>query len=207
MRARENTVFIVDDDASVRDALSLSLGLHGYPVLVFGDAESLLGAYRPEWRGCLLIDIRMPGMNGLALQRRLLDLGCRIPAIIMTGHGDIDAARDAFRAQAIDFLEKPIDPQRLMTALEEAFASQAKESESEERLAAFQHLLASLTAREREVMDLVVSGRHNRDIAAYLGISARTVEVHKAHLQAKLRVENLPDLVRLSLLADHPKRQ
>lgn len=207
MRAREHTVFIIDDDASVRDALALSLGLYGYPVQVFGDAESLLNAYGPEWRGCLLIDIRMPGMNGLALQRRLLDLGCHIPAIIMTGHGDIEAAREAFRAQAIDFLEKPIDPERLKCALDEAFASQARESAGEERLATFERLLATLTPREREVMDLVVGGRHNREIAAYLGISARTVEVHKAHLQAKLRVENLPDLVRLSLLADHPRRQ
>lgn len=207
MPTKGNTVFIIDDDASVRDALALSLGLHDYPVLVFGDAESLLRAYRQEWRGCLLIDIRMPGMDGLALQKRLLELGCRMPAIIMTGHGDIEAAREAFRAQALDFLEKPLDLERLRAALEEAFASQAKDSEEKERLAAFEHLLATLTPREREIMDHVVGGRHNREIAASLGISARTVEVHKAHLQAKLRVENLPDLVRLSLLASGVTRR
>lgn len=207
MPTKGNTVFIIDDDASVRDALALSLGLHDYPVLVFGDAESLLRAYRQEWRGCLLIDIRMPGMDGLALQKRLLELGCRMPAIIMTGHGDIEAAREAFRAQALDFLEKPLDLERLRAALEEAFVSQAKDSEEKERLAAFEHLLATLTPREREIMDHVVGGRHNREIAASLGISARTVEVHKAHLQAKLRVENLPDLVRLSLLASGVTRR
>lgn len=207
MPTKGNTVFIIDDDASVRDALALSLGLHDYPVLVFGDAESLLRAYRQEWRGCLLIDIRMPGMDGLALQKRLLELGCRMPAIIMTGHGDIEAAREAFRAQALDFLEKPLDLERLRAAIEEAFASQAKDSEEKERLAAFEHLLATLTPREREIMDHVVGGRHNREIAASLGISARTVEVHKANLQAKLRVENLPDLVRLSLLASGVTRR
>lgn len=199
------TVFIVDDDASVRDALALSLGLHGYPVLVFGDAESLLKAYRPDWRGCLLIDIRMPGMDGLTLQRRLLDGGCRLPAIIMTGHGDIEAAREAFRAQAVDFLEKPINPERLISALEEAFSRQHREREDEERFATYERLLARLTPREREVMALVVAGRHNREIAATLDISPRTVEVYKASVQTKLRVENIPELVRFSLLGDRSR--
>jgi len=194
------TVFIVDDDASVRDALALSLGLHGYPVLVFADAESLLRAYRPDWRGCLLIDIRMPGMDGLTLQRRLLEEGSRLPVIIMTGHGDIEAAREAFRAQAVDFLEKPINPERLVGALAEAFSRLHRERDEEERLAAYERLVATLTPREREVMDLVVAGRHNREIAAMLNISPRTVEVYKANLQTKLRVDNIPELVRFSLL-------
>lgn len=200
------SVFIVDDDASVRDALALSLGLHGYPVLVFGDAESLLKAYRPEWRGCLLIDIRMPGMDGLSLQQHLLAAGCTMPAIIMTGHGDIEAARAAFRAQAVDFLEKPINPERLIAALEEAFSRLQREREEEERFASYARLLATLTPREREVMELVVAGRHNREIAASLGISPRTVEVYKANLQTKLRVDNIPELVRFSLLGDRSRQ-
>lgn len=200
MPGKGHQVFIIDDDTAVRDAIALSLGLYGYPVFVFGDAESLLKAYRPEWRGCLLIDIRMPGMDGLTLQQRLLDMGCRMPVIIMTGHGDIEAARKAFRAHAVDFLEKPIDPARLKSTLEEVFAARESEWEDEESVAAFERLLPTLTPREREVMDLVVAGRHNREIAALLDISARTVEVHKANLQAKLRVENVPDLVRLSLV-------
>lgn len=200
------TVFIVDDDASVRDALALSLGLHGYPVLVFADAESLLRAYRPDWRGCLLIDIRMPGMDGLTLQRRLLEEGCRLPVIIMTGHGDIEAAREAFRAQAVDFLEKPINPERLVGALAEAFSRLHRERDEEERLAAYERLVATLTPREREVMDLVVAGRHNREIAALLNISPRTVEVYKANLQTKLRVDNIPELVRFSLLGQRSRQ-
>ena len=200
------TVFIVDDDASVRDALALSLGLHGYPVLVFADAESLLKAYRPDWRGCLLIDIRMPGMDGLTLQRRLLEEGCRLPVIIMTGHGDIEAAREAFRAQAVDFLEKPINPERLVGALAEAFSRLHRERDEEERLAAYERLVATLTPREREVMDLVVAGRHNREIAATLNISPRTVEVYKANLQTKLRVDNIPELVRFSLLGQRSRQ-
>lgn len=207
MPGRGHQVFIIDDDTAVRDAIALSLGLYGYPVLVFGDAESLLKAYRPEWRGCLLIDIRMPGMDGLTLQQRLLDMGCRMPVIIMTGHGDIEAARKAFRAHAVDFLEKPIDPARLKSTLEEVFAARESEWEDEESIAAFERLLPTLTPREREVMDLVVAGRHNREIAALLGISARTVEVHKANLQAKLHVENVPDLVRLSLIGRRPGRR
>lgn len=205
MSSSGQTVFIIDDDASVRDALVLSLGLQGYPALVFSDAESLLKVYRADWRGCLLIDIRMPGIDGLTLQRRLLEMGCRMPVIIMTGHGDIEAARDAFRAQAVDFLEKPIDPERLLAALAEAFAREQRGYEEEERVASYARLLATLTPREREVMELVVAGRHNREIAATLGISPRTVEVYKANLQIKLQVDNIPDLVRFSLLGERAR--
>lgn len=193
------TVFIVEDDLSVRDALGLLLGLQGYSVSMFADAESFLGAYRPDWAGCMLIDIRMPGMNGLALQQWLVDKGCRMPVIIMTGHGDVGSARQAFRAQAVDFLEKPIDQSRLIEAIADARARYAvvrDESASSEDLT---NRLAALTPREREVMELVVAGRHNRDIADELGISVRTVEVHKARMMAKLAADGVADLVRLSL--------
>lgn len=193
------TVFIVEDDSSVRDALSLLLGLQGHAVALFADAESFLQAYRDDWRGCLLIDIRMPGLDGLALQKQLLERGCAIPAILMTGHGDVDSAREAFRARAVDFLEKPIDHAKLMVALDEAFHRQAATQDSEEQSAEAGRLLADLTPREREVMEMVVSGRHNREIADELGISARTVEVHKARMMSKLQVGGVPDLVRLSL--------
>jgi FixJ family two-component response regulator len=202
--ARPFTVFIVEDDASVRDALGLLLGLRGYAVAMFGDAESFLGAMQADWRGCALIDIRMPGMDGLALQQRLRESGCAIPVVIMTGHGDVDSARTAFRSQAVDFLEKPIDEARLMAAIHEAFQRQAANQEAEQGKTDFERLLASLTPREREVMDMVVAGRHNRDIADALGISARTVEVHKARMMAKLGAASVADLVRLSL-AGHGK--
>ncbi|MGB0129168.1 MAG: response regulator, partial [Rhodocyclaceae bacterium] len=124
MWPREYSVYIVEDDQSVRDALGLLLGLRGCSIAMFADAESFLDAYRPDWRGCLLIDIRMPGMDGLNLQKRLIEAGCTIPAIIMTGHGNVQAAREAFRAQAVDFLEKPIDHDKLISAIEEAFSRQ-----------------------------------------------------------------------------------
>jgi RNA polymerase sigma factor (sigma-70 family) len=118
----------------------------------------------------------------------------------MTGHGSVDAARDAFRANAVDFLEKPIDHGKLIGAIEEAFSRQAALRNGDRQIAEFERLLASLTPREAEVMDLVVDGLHNREIAESLGISARTVEVHKARVMAKLRVENVPELVRFSLI-------
>ena len=200
MQTRGYTVYIVEDDQSVRDALGLLLGLRGYAVSMFADAESFLSAYRPEWRGCLLADIRMPSIDGIALQKCLLQDGRSLPVIVMTGHGSVDTAREAFRAQAVDFLEKPIDHARLMSAIEEAFGRQSAILAGEVRSSESERLLARLTPREKEVMDLVVSGRHNREIAEALGISARTVEVHKARMLSKLEVDGVPDLVRLSLL-------
>jgi FixJ family two-component response regulator len=195
----DNTVFIIDDDAAVRDALGLLLGLHGYRTAVFANAAGFLGTFRPDWDGCLLIDIRMPGMDGLALQRELRQRGCGLPVIVITGHGDVASAREAFRAEAIDFLEKPLDQDRLIQAIEEAFARQRARRDARQAQAALSRGLADLTPREREVMDLVVAGCHNRDIAGRLGISVRTVEVHKARMMAKLGAESIPQLVRLSL--------
>lgn len=195
------SVFIVDDDASVRDALSLLLGIHDYRVAVFGDAESFLKAYKKEWRGCLLLDIRMPGMDGLTLQKHLADLGSDLPVIIMTGHGDVASAREAFRALAIDFLEKPLDNKKLLTGIAEAFQRQQAKAVAKMNQGQVEKLLATLTPREREVMERTVAGQHNRDIAAELGISARTVEVHKARMMDKLGVRNVADLVRLNLQA------
>lgn len=201
-----NTVYIVDDDPSVRDALGLLLGLQGLTVALFADAESFLAAHHPDWYGCLLIDIRMPGMDGLTLQKRLLESGCWMPVIVMTGHGDVDSARQAFRAQAVDFVEKPIDHDRLMRAIEEAFARQRSRRERDDRNSETIGLLATLTPREAEVMEQVVAGRHNREIALRLNISPRTVEVHKARLLAKLRVGSIADLVRLSMRGQEASR-
>lgn len=194
-----NTVFIVDDDASVRDALGLLLGLHGYPSVFFANAQSFLETYSRDWRGCLLIDIRMPGMNGLMLQKRLQELGCSIPVVIITGHGDVASAREAFRTNSIDFLEKPFDESRLLNAIDEAFSLQSSAVIELDQKARLSASFSELTPRERQVMELVVSGHHHRDIAAELGISVRTVEVHKARMMSKLKVEGVPQLVRMSL--------
>ena len=199
MTNNELPVFIVEDDPSVRDALGLLLSMEGHPVTLFADAESFLKAYRPTWRGCLLIDIRMPGMNGLELQRKLQDSGCKIPVIVMTAHGDVESSRAAFRARAVDFLEKPIDHDKLLNAINEALALQAADGFRNEKQVASREALAKLTPRECEVMDLVVNGKHNKEIATQLDISVRTVEVHKARIMAKLGVDNISALVRLSL--------
>ena len=193
------TVFIVDDDPAVRDALSLLLGIQDYRVAVFGDAESFLKAYKSTWRGCLVLDIRMPGMDGLTLQKHLAQLGSELPVIIMTGPGDVASARAAFRAFAVDFLEKPLDHRKLLAAIADAFSRQRTRLVAEMNRSEIERLLARLTPREQEVMARVVAGQHNRDIAAELGISARTVEVHKARMMDKLGVNNVADLVRLNL--------
>jgi RNA polymerase sigma factor (sigma-70 family) len=198
-----NTVFIIDDDAAIRDALAILLGLRGYRTTLFADAAGFLGACQPDWRGCALIDIRMPGMDGLALQRALRERGIRLPAIIITGHGDVRSAREAFRQTAVDFLEKPIDEERLINAIEEAFSQQSTELHKRRQAEVFNERLSTLTAREREVMQLVIAGRHNREIAALLGISSRTVEVHKARMLSKLAVGGIPQLIRMSLSLTH----
>lgn len=207
MTADDFTIFIVDDDASVRDALSLLLGVYNYRTTIFATAESFLSAYRREWKGCLLIDIRMPDMDGLTLQRHLRDSGCKLPAIIMTGHGDIATARTAFRQQAIDFLEKPLDKERLLSAIREAREYFLSTHQAAERYHAFNAMLSRLTSREREVMEMVVVGRHNREIASDLNISPRTVEVHKSRVMQKLGVDSVAQLVRLSLEGTPPPEQ
>jgi len=138
-------------------------------------------------------------MDGLELQKRLLGLGSGLPVIVMTGHGDVESAREAFKAQAVDFLEKPLDQARLMAAIDDALSASVASQQTTERRVAFGRLLATLTPREREVMDLIVAGGHNRDIAERLGISPRTVEVHKARVMQKLQVDGVAHLVRLSL--------
>lgn len=199
MNRNDLTVYIVDDDQSVRDALGLMLSVRSYKTALFADAASFLDGYRPDWRGCLLLDLRMPGMDGLTLQQRLNEIGCDMPVIVITGHGDVESARTAFRSRAVDFLEKPLDHKRLIASIEEAYAHQSARSETAARDQNVARMLATLTPREHEIMQRVVAGRHNRDIAAELEISARTVEVHKARVMQKLQVTSIADLVRLNL--------
>jgi RNA polymerase sigma factor (sigma-70 family) len=198
--ANNLTVYIVDDDPAVRDALGLLLSVKGFRTAVFANGEGFLNAWQTDWIGCLLIDIRMPGMDGLTLQKKLADANCHLPVIIITGHGDAGLARQAFRANAIDFLEKPFDDEKLIEAILEAFGREQTVLNAMQRSESLSQILKELTPREREVMDLVVTGKHNREIAPALGISVRTVEVHKANLMAKLGVGSITDLVRISML-------
>jgi FixJ family two-component response regulator len=190
------TVFIVDDDPSVRDALSLLLSLRGYATATFASAEDFLAALKTTWRGCVVLDIRMPGLSGLELQRQLLANKPRLPVIVMTAHGDVAAARQAFLADAVDFLEKPFDADQLLAAVQTALAS-LREVAGDTAPGHPRPGEGRLSSREREVMTLMVKGLHNRRIAEELGISPRTVEVHKARVMEKLGVASLVDLVRL----------
>lgn len=199
MSSGNNTVYIVDDDAAVRDALGLLLSLHGYSTAFFADSTAFLNACSEDMRGCLLLDIRMPGMDGLALQKLLREKNPDLPVIIITGHGDVDSAREAFRTHAVDFLEKPLQEEQLINAIGEAFERHVRANERRHAGAAYAQVYASLTPREQEVMQLVVAGRHNREIADALGISVRTVEVHKARIMDKMGAASSADLVRQHL--------
>jgi len=200
----EQTVFIVEDDAAVRDSLGLLLGLKGYRTQSFGCAEDFLRVYQPSWAGCLLLDIRMPGMSGLELQAALREQSVALPIIIMTAHGDVPTVRTALKSGAVDFLEKPVDPDALLTAIRSALDADAARRRDARDAEGTKLRLSVLTARERQVMELVAKGCHNREIAATLGISPRTVEVHKARVMEKLQVESIPELVRIVLSKPNP---
>jgi FixJ family two-component response regulator len=205
MRSEELTVFIIDDDPAVRDSIALMLGLAGFRTALFADAEAFLGAYRENWVGCVVADLRLPGMSGLALQAELQRRGSTLPIVIITAHGDVPTARAAFQAQAVDFLEKPFDDAQLRAAIESGFAlEEHRIQRAHARRGDFERL-AGLTVREREVMEHAAKGLHAKEIAAALGISPRTVEVHKTRLMAKLGVRNVAELVRFTLATNsHP---
>lgn len=201
MHAERLTVYIVDDDASVRDSLSLMLGLAGYSTALFADAEAFLAAWQPQWAGCVVADLRLPGRTGIELQAELRGRGSRLPFIIITAHGDVPTARTAFQAAAVDFLEKPFDHAQLRAAIESAFSMEGRRLQRSAEAAK----LAVLTAREREVLEHAAQGLHAKEIAARLGISARTVEVHKTRIMQKLGVRNVAELVRFALSSENGK--
>lgn len=198
-------IFIVDDDAAVRDSLALLLRLHGFETTGFANAEALLAEVAPSWSGVVLVDLRMPGMSGLELQGELRARGIELPVIIITAHGETSAARTSFRSGAVDFLEKPIDREQLLSAVREGFAMESERVRRAGQAAEISRQLGRLTPREREVLDRVIAGKHNREIAKELDISVRTVEVHKARAMAKLGVERVADLVRVVLTGAAPQ--
>lgn len=189
------TVFLIDDDPSVRDSLALLLGLKGYRTQLFARAEDFLALLdnHAALTGCVVSDIRMPGLSGLELQEAAQHRGCALPFVIITGHGDAASARAAFRNHAVDFLEKPFDDAALITAIDEGFARERQRRAAAAGVAR----LAALTPRERETALLLARGLGNREISDALGISHRTVEVHKARVMEKLGVDSLADLMRL----------
>jgi two-component system response regulator FixJ len=190
------TVFLIDDDPGVRDSLSLLLSLKGMRTLPFANAESFIETYRPEWPGCVLTDLRMPGMTGLELQAALRARGIEVPVVVLTAHGDVATARAALKNGAFDFLEKPIDDAMLLEVLENAMRADRERRAATTSRSSADARLERLTAREREVLSLISAGHQNREIASQLGISPRTVEVHKARIMEKLECRSLAELIR-----------
>jgi len=188
------TVFIVDDDAAVRDALSLFLSLRGFPTAVFACAEDFLRALEPQWRGVVIADIRMPGMSGLEMQEALAQHPARLPVVVIRGHGDLAAARQAFRFNAVDFLEKPFDHEQLLQSIERALRDLPPDAAS----IGTRPVASTLSAREREVMALVVTGMLNKQIAGELGTTEKTVKVHRSQVMRKMEADSIAALVRMA---------
>lgn len=196
------TVFLVDDDAAVRDALSLLLSLKGLRAQVFASAEDFLETYDPTQRGCLLTDLRMPGLSGLELNQELQRRGITLPVVLLTAHGDVATARAALKTGAFDFLEKPVNDELLMDVLTHAIERDAQIHRVAQQRSATLEKTSRLTQREREVLMLLSRGLQNREIAAELQISPRTVEVYKARMMEKLDCRSLADAVRIGLSLD-----
>ena len=199
MMAVNPCVYIVDDDASVRDSLTVLLQLKGYRTQAYENADEFLKNYQPANAGCLLLDVRMPGMSGLELQAALGESELKLPIIVITAHGDVPTARAALIAGAADFLEKPVDPELLLAAVRSALEGDAARRIAVRKMRDEKRKLEILTARERQVMELIAEGTHYREIAATLGISPRTVEGHKARVMDKLQVRSVTELVHLLL--------
>ncbi len=189
------TIYLIDDDEAVRDALSLLLQTYGMSVESFRDPSTFLAHVDPQKPGCLILDLRMPMISGLQLQQKLLERGIDWPAIMITGHGDINACRRAFKAGILDFLSKPVDEQVLLDALALASAKLDRILEKTEA----QKLLAKLTDREQEIFDLICKGFGSKEIAAALNISVRTIDAHRANIAEKLETSSVADFVRLQL--------
>jgi two-component system, LuxR family, response regulator FixJ len=199
MSRDDGTVFLIDDDPGVRDSLTLLLSLKDISTQPFANADSFLESYTPERVGCVLTDLRMPGMTGLELQAALRERHIDLPVVVLTAHGDVATARAALKNGAFDFLEKPVDDAMLLDVLHNALRV-----DRERRSAAVQRSTSDerrerLTRREREILKLLTAGHSNREIATQLGISPRTVEVHKARIMEKLECHSLAELIRINL--------
>ncbi|MEL6729407.1 MAG: response regulator [Pseudomonadota bacterium] len=197
----DRTVFLVDDDEAIRHSASFMLRHAGFIVKTYPDGISFLDQITDENDGCILLDVRMPGMDGLAVQNVLNKRGINMPVIILTGHGDVPVAVEAMKSGAIEFLEKPYEKRALVGAIENAFTLLDNQAAVDKRSADAKAKLTSLTPREMEVLECLVAGMTNKGIAQALSISPRTVEIHRAHMMEKLQADSLSNALRFAFLA------
>ena len=196
---KKGTVYVVDDDEAVRDSVQWLLEGKGYRVRCFDSAESFLSRYDPREVACLLVDIRMGGMTGLELQARLIEIRSPLPIVFITGHGDVPMAVDTMKKGAMDFIQKPFNEADLVRLVEQML-EHAKDSFADSQLAANRDsLLSKLTMRESQVLERIVAGRLNKQIADDLGISIKTVEAHRANIMEKLSANTVADLLKIAL--------
>lgn len=198
---QKSTVFIVDDDQAIRHAMEFLMRSVGLDHEIFHSADDFLASFADEKPGCLVLDIRMPGLGGLELQEKLIEMGSTLPIIFITGHGDVPMAVDAMQKGAIDFIQKPFRDQDLLDRIGEALKTDQERRTERQEHAEVQTRIDRLTKREHEVLDLVVTGKPNKVIAYELGVSQRTVEIHRARVMEKMQARSLADLVRMHMAA------
>jgi two-component system response regulator FixJ len=196
---QEATVYIVDDDQAIRRAMDFLMRSVGLNYEIFHSADDFLAKYTNEFAGCLVLDIRMPGLGGLELQQKLLERDSSLPIIFITGHGDVPMAVEAMQKGAFDFIQKPFRDQELLDRVTEAMKTDREIRSAREERAGVAKRIEKLTKREREVLDLVVTGKPNKIIAYELGVSQRTVEIHRARVMEKMEAKSLAGLVRMHL--------
>ncbi len=196
----EPTVFVVDDDEAVRRFLRGLIASIGLRVEIYGSAQMFLDAYEPGTPGCLLLDLRMPNMSGLELQKKLAERAIDLPVIIVTGHGDVQVAVHAMKNGAFDFVEKPFNNELLLDSIQKAVADSERSTNLRVEREAFNSRIELLTPRERQVLEIVVTGETNKGVARYLDISDKTVEIHRAHVMEKMQAKSLAHLVKMIAL-------
>ena len=202
IQARSPTAFVVDDDEAVRSSLRMLLKSLGIPAVTHGSAAEFLAEYDLEQPGCLILDVRMPGISGLELQDELNRRGAIIPVIFITGHGDVPMAVEAMQHGAVDFLQKPFSDKDLSDRVQRALSADLRNRAQLGEKDQIRARIAMLTPRERQVLALVTLGKANKAIAGDLGVSQRTVEIHRAHLMEKMGAASLAHLVRMTMIAD-----